>query len=95
MHIDINVEKLVRFVGLADFATVHVSTVHRWRKPGIRGIRLEAVRVGGTWYTTHEAFARFCERLTAAETGEPDAASSVERHTSHRQADSALESDNW
>lgn len=36
----------------------------------LRGVRLEAVRIGGAWHTTREAFGRFCERLTAMEGGE-------------------------
>lgn len=44
---------------------VAVSTVHRWRDPGIRGVRLECVRIGGRWLTSVEAFERFCETLTA------------------------------
>jgi hypothetical protein len=31
---------------------VHASTVHRWRHPGVNGVRLEAVRIGGSWCTS-------------------------------------------
>jgi hypothetical protein len=44
---------------------VHPSTCHRWRSPGVRGVRLECVRIGGIWHTSWEAFQRFCECLTA------------------------------
>lgn len=27
---------------------VHPSTCHRWRSPGVRGVRLECVRIGGS-----------------------------------------------
>ncbi len=47
---------------------VHVSTIHRWRSRGLRGIQLEAVRLGGAWCTTWKAFRRFCQQLTEAET---------------------------
>jgi hypothetical protein len=47
---------------------VHVATLHRWRRPGLRGIRLECVRVGGVWCTTMQAFQRFCDRLSIADT---------------------------
>src|SRR4051794_16292033 len=43
---------------------VHPSTMHRWRHPGIRGIRLECIKVGGAWHTSVEAFQRFCDRLS-------------------------------
>lgn len=45
----------------------HVSTLHRWAKDGCRGIRLEAIRVGGTLCTSLEALQRFCDRLTGNE----------------------------
>jgi hypothetical protein len=44
---------------------VHPSTVHRWRRPGIRGVRLECIRIGGAWHTTFRAFQEFCEHLSA------------------------------
>lgn len=49
---------------------IHVATVHRWVMRGIRGIRLEAVTVGGRKVTSHEAIQRFAEALTARERGE-------------------------
>jgi hypothetical protein len=44
----------------------HVSTVYRWISSGIGGVKLEAVRLGGSLYTSREALNRFAERLTAA-----------------------------
>lgn len=44
----------------------HPSTIVRYIQRGIRGHRLEAVRLGGTLYTSREALQRFAERLTAA-----------------------------
>jgi len=38
---------------------VHISAVYRWAQRGIRGTRLEVVRVGGTTYTSREALQRF------------------------------------
>lgn len=43
---------------------VHPSTVFRWRFPGIRGVRLECVRIGGAWHTSWQAFERFCAQLS-------------------------------
>jgi len=45
---------------------VHVSTIHRWRHPGVHGVRLEAIRIGGAWHTSWEKFQKFCEDLTVA-----------------------------
>lgn len=41
----------------------HLSTVIRWAKTGVRGVRLEALRVGGTLCTSEQALQRFFERL--------------------------------
>ncbi len=45
------------------------STVFRWAMRGIiapsgERVRLEAIRLGGRWITSHEALQRFVERLT-------------------------------
>ena len=47
---------------------IHLSTLIRWRTRGVRGIKLEAVRIGGRWFTSREALARFITRLTCAAT---------------------------
>lgn len=41
----------------------HVTTVHRWIKTGVRGVRLEAIPIGGSLYTSKEALQRFADRL--------------------------------
>ena len=38
---------------------IHISAVYRWIQRGIKGTRLEAVRIGGTTYTSLEAIQRF------------------------------------
>lgn len=43
----------------------HPSTVFRWIARGVRGHRLEAVRLGGHLFTSVEALQRFADRLTA------------------------------
>lgn len=58
---------------------VAVSTVGRWRYPGVKGVRLEAVRLGGAWVTSVQAFDRFVARTTAAASGDT---CSAERITS-------------
>lgn len=42
---------------------VHTSTLWRWCIEGVRGIRLEHVRVGGRICTSVEALSRFTNRL--------------------------------
>lgn len=44
----------------------HRATLYRWASRGLRGTRLEVIRVGGTTCTSHEALQRFFDRLTAA-----------------------------
>ena len=38
---------------------VHISAVYRWVQRGVRGNRLDAIRIGGTTYTSQEALQRF------------------------------------
>jgi hypothetical protein len=57
---------------------VAFSTVLRWVVKGVQGpngkiVRLEALRVGGRWITSHEAIGRFAERLTPAFAAKPEA----------------------
>ena len=44
----------------------NISTLYRWASRGLRGVRLEVVRLGGATYTTVEALQRFADRLTRA-----------------------------
>ncbi|HKQ48567.1 MAG TPA: DUF1580 domain-containing protein [Phycisphaerae bacterium] len=46
---------------------LHISAVYRWTLRGVKGIRLETVRIGGTTYTSREAIQRFSERLSGSE----------------------------
>lgn len=45
----------------------HVSTLWRWCRKGVRGVRLEYVRLGHRIVTTEEAIARFAHRLADAD----------------------------
>jgi len=51
--------------------SLHVSTLHRWRLRGVRGIRLATILIGGYRYTSHEALERFVAATTAAADGKP------------------------
>ncbi|HCS54729.1 DUF1580 domain-containing protein [uncultured Rubinisphaera sp.] len=103
MKIDPSTETLITFAELAASlpsrrrnCKVHVSTVHRWRNSGLKGIRLEALRIGGAWCTTWEAFARFCAQLTAIETGDSQLfVSSSSRRAKHQLEENSLVNDGW
>jgi hypothetical protein len=69
--IDIQAEQLITLNEAArlrplrrDGRPTHVSTVYRWISRGVRGVRLEAIRIGGVTYTSREAVQRFADRLT-------------------------------
>jgi len=47
----------------------HISCLYRWTVDGCRGVVLECVQIGGTRCTSHEALARFFERLTSQSRG--------------------------
>lgn len=44
----------------------HLSTLHRWRLRGVRGVRLQTCLIGGRRYTTSEWLVEFIEGSTAA-----------------------------
>lgn len=69
--IDISNEQLIplrdvpRHLPLRPRGPLHVSAVYRWILRGIRGVRLESIRIGGTAYTSLEALQRFGDRLSS------------------------------
>ncbi|MGD0896640.1 MAG: DUF1580 domain-containing protein [Thermoguttaceae bacterium] len=72
MSIDISAERLF---SLADTAKTlpgrpAISTLHRWRLRGVRGVRLETCLIGGRRFTSREALERFISATTAAANGE-------------------------
>src|SRR5262245_30944142 len=75
--IDISTEQLLTLLQAARVRPhgrlgrpTHPSTVYRWICRGARGVagvvKLEGVRIGGSWYTSREALQRFADRLTEA-----------------------------
>src|SRR5262245_4960003 len=72
MAIDISCEQPIPFSQAAAHVPrrrqgrkTSVATIHRWATVGLRGIRLEALQVGGTRCTTVQALQRFFDRLSA------------------------------
>ncbi len=68
MAIDINREDVVSLRDAASILPklrqgkrIHVNTLYRWASRGIRGVRLEVVRIGRTLVTSREAIQRFVE----------------------------------
>jgi len=66
MAIDLQTETILalRDVASKTCFKVHISSLHRWRLRGIRGIRLETALVGGARVTSVEALQRFSEALS-------------------------------
>jgi hypothetical protein len=55
------------------------TTVHRWSKRGIRGVRLQTALIGGRRYTSREAIRRFIAELSGlSEFTDPDTVDEVE-----------------
>jgi hypothetical protein len=52
---------------------LHVATLYRWWKDGLRGVHLEVVCLGGTPVTTVEALHRFFKALADAKCPPPPA----------------------
>ncbi len=49
----------------------HIATIWRWIAKGVRGIKLEVVRVGGRTMVTPEAIETFLSRLNATDSPTP------------------------
>jgi hypothetical protein len=45
----------------------HVSTIWRWCREGVRGVRLEYARLGGRLLTSRQALARFAVNVAEAD----------------------------
>jgi hypothetical protein len=59
-----------------------LSTLHRWRLHGIRGVQLETCRVGGRRFTSVEPLERFIAQTTALDDGgTPHPLAACARHT--------------
>jgi len=49
----------------------HVSTLHRWRKRGVGGVKLKTQKLGGRRVVAVSDLEEFIEAVTAAADGEP------------------------
>ena len=73
--IDANSESLVSFAEATKLIPrrrggrkANVSQLYRWADGGCKGVRLEAIQIGGTRCTSAEALQRFFSALTAQAT---------------------------
>jgi hypothetical protein len=77
MQIDFETERLVPLRDVAKLFPgqsgrgVSMATLWRWTIHGRKGIRLEAVSVGGRKYTTHAAVKRWLDRCNSIPPVEP------------------------
>ena len=58
---------------------IHISACYRWIGRGVRGVRLESIKIGGTTYTSKEALQRFGDRLTAEPSVRPETEAATPR----------------
>lgn len=65
--------KLLTFPQAAKFLPghPHVSTLHRWRLRGVKGVRLQTMLVGGRRFVSRYALAQFVAAVTAKAEAEP------------------------
>lgn len=77
MAINIEIEKLATLNDAAKLLPrvgtkkIHTSTLWRWCKKGLRGTKLEYLRVGSKIVTTHEAMQRFFTTLAQLDENHP------------------------
>jgi len=69
--IDLSTEQIVTLAAATELlpslragSRPHICTLYRWAQRGIRGVRLETARLGGTIVTSIEAIQRFTENCT-------------------------------
>lgn len=92
--LDVNSENLLLVKDIAQRFKIHPSTLWRWLKYGKKGVYLAVRKVGGHWYTSEEAFQRFCDEVTLVALGDqpekqnsqtrPECKSSVQSITSRK-----------
>lgn len=92
--VDVNTESLLQ---VPTEAAKHIpgrpdaSTVYRWWKRGIKGVRLETILIGGRRYTSKEALTRFFAATTAAADGPQAAVTPARRQREIEAAERELE----
>lgn len=72
-----------------DTCTVSPRTGMRWHSHGVRGVKLECVRVGVRLMTSHEALVRFLAHLNSGTAAAPDATPAPRSPTQRGKASAA------
>ncbi len=67
----------------------HPATLYRWVQHGVRGVKLEAIQVGGTLCTSLQALQRFCEACTDP-SSRPPSSTSKSREREIKKAEAEL-----
>lgn len=93
MMIDVEREKLVAIREVPSLIPprpsgkkIHISACYRWVSRGVRGVKLEAIRLGGTTFTSIEAIQRFADRLGSADRSTPTRTISREQQLNRMRA---------
>ena len=96
MPIDLEHEKVVSLADAAKWLPalrrgkkLHISTLYRWISRGQSGVRLEALKIGRTLVTSHEALSRFA--LAVSEAGALPSASAQCAPTHSKGVDQELD----
>ena len=80
MSIDVRNERLIRLADVPKLKwlparrggkRLNCSTCYRWHQQGIRGVKLEAIKAGGSLCTSEAALLRFFHSLTNAGSSPP------------------------
>ncbi|OHB59997.1 MAG: hypothetical protein A2Y12_17205 [Planctomycetes bacterium GWF2_42_9] len=77
MSIDLKTEKLIpltqasKLLPQVDGKRIHISTLWRWCKKGLKGINLEYIRTGSKIITSKEAMQRFFDAVTKLDETQP------------------------
>ncbi len=61
----VSLKQAAGFFPRSDHRNVHYATLYRWALTGVRGVKLETVKVGGLLFTSREAIERFMAARTA------------------------------
>lgn len=69
-----------------DGRRAHASTIWRWARKGIQGVKLETLRVGGRFVTSAEALERFSRKLAELPPGAASSSSTRRVATRPRSA---------
>lgn len=70
----------------------HLSTLHRWRLRGVRGVKLRTCLIGGRRFTTQRWLDEFIAATSAAADNQVATAPSSSREASIRAAEAELDS---